>query len=87
MKKEYIQLSFLIILSFSILYFISIPLIQRLSLKIQGTRFNFRTRLDYPSSTKDKYDLLWSFIAFVIAMIISIVIFDFLNKKGWLPGA
>jgi hypothetical protein len=69
-------------LYFGLLHLLILPILQRVSLRIQGVKFTHRLQAGAPSDTKPpygKFDLVWSFLANMLALTLSFLplfIFD-----------
>ncbi len=76
-------------LYFGLLHLAILPLLQKASVRIQGTRFTHRLQAGAASKTKspfEKYDLGWSLLANVLALILAFIPFVVIEELGCCGG-
>ena len=64
------------------LFFVTVPVLKKISLKMQGEIFTFRTALTATSksnSTSAKYDIYWSAAAVLLSLLITFFLIGLLD--------
>lgn len=74
---------------FALVYFpFILPLAQRLSLRCSGRRFSIRLGGAWdPRVPAQRQDVLYSLVSFMIALALSMLLFQGCIDLGWLPPA
>ncbi len=72
-------------LYFGLLYRVVIPVMRKVSVRVQGTSFTYRLKPNVPTKTPPqyaKYDIAWSFAATFIAFVLSMIPFGIIEETG-----
>ena len=72
-------------LYFGSLYWVVLPVMRRVSVRIQGTSFTYRLKPNEPTKTPPKYakyDIAWPFVATLIAFVLSVIPFGIIEETG-----
>ncbi len=74
---------------FAACYFaITQPLLQALSRKMLGRPFTIRLGTPWDASDRaQRWDVLYSAVSFMLALVLSMLLFEQLIHQGWLPPA
>ena len=86
MDRFTVYLFLAIPLYFGFLHLAILPLLQKLSLCLQGTMFTYRLQPGVPSETPEpykKYDIFWSFGANALALILSFIPLGIIEELGY----
>lgn len=70
---------------FGLLYWVIIPQLKKLALRVQGASFTYRLRAHESTSTPAnlaKYDYYWSAAATMLAFVLSVIPFGIIEETG-----
>ncbi len=73
-------------LYFLLLHVAILPALRSVSVKVQGTAFTYRLRGQSSSQTDPpyaRYDLLWSFLANAVALLVALIPFGIIETLGY----
>ncbi len=86
MDRFTIYLLITVPLYFLLLHAAIIPALRNISARVQGSQFTYRLRGQSSSETDPshaKFDLLWSFLANALALVVSVIPFAVIETLGY----